>query len=75
MQRPAKPRTPVRFWPQPPPLAQVAKQVDARDLKSLGGNTMPVRFRPWAPYMQFMTARSIAASGSSRVNLSIISTK
>ena len=29
--------------------AQVAKQVDARDLKSLGSNTMPVRFRPWAP--------------------------
>ena len=36
-------------------LAQVAKQVDARDLKSLGGNTMPVRFRPRAP--SFITRR------------------
>ena len=31
--------------------AQVAKQVDARDLKSLGAYpSVPVRFRPWAPY-------------------------
>ncbi len=37
--------------------AQVAKQVDARDLKSLGGNTMPVRFRPWAPYTDFVRFR------------------
>lgn len=38
-------------------LAQVAKQVDARDLKSLGGNTMPVRFRPWAPITHFVIVR------------------
>ncbi len=29
--------------------ARVAKQVDARDLKSLDGNIMPVRLRPRAP--------------------------
>ena len=38
-------------------IAQVAKQVDARDLKSLGGNTMPVRFRPWAPNTDFPSFR------------------
>ncbi len=56
MQRPAKPWTPVRFRPQPPKYAQVAKQVDARDLKSLGAyHSVPVRLRPWAPIHDFLT--------------------
>ena len=30
-------------------FALVAEQVDAADLKSVGGNSVPVRFRPSAP--------------------------
>src|SRR5579862_3021719 len=36
------------------PMARVAKSVDARDLKSLGGFPMPVRVRPRAPLLSLI---------------------
>ena len=66
MQRPAKPWTPVRFRPQPPfscsldnefiqIKARVVELVDTRDLKSLGGDSVPVQVRPRAPLLILST--------------------
>ena len=36
-------------------FALVAEQVDAADLKSVGGNSVPVRFRPSAPLKRHLS--------------------
>ena len=39
--------------------ADVAKSADARDLKSLGSNTVPVQFRSAAPPIEVRVYRTI----------------
>ena len=44
--------------------ARMAKLVDARDLKSLGGNTVPVRLRLRAPFFEINDLRFLPYSSA-----------
>lgn len=71
MQRIANPWTSVRLRAQPlsedskcskahlDVFAQVAKLVDAGDLKSPDRNVVPVRLRPWAPLFKSLVTTNV----------------
>ena len=42
--------------------ARVVELVDTRDLKSLGGNSVPVRVRPRAPILDFIPSLTVKFS-------------
>ena len=63
-------RANIRHATQAARGARMAKSVDARDLKSLGGNPIPVRFRVRAPYLTASYVRDTPIIGQTRVQCS-----